>query len=481
MSLKKTVAILAAAGALAAISVPAMALENEFHGYYTLRGYVSNYNDAAAADVNPSALRHHERANQYAEQRARIFYTGKASDDLKLVTAFEMDTRFGGVTNGKYTNTSDAGVLDGDGINFETKWVYLDFNALPQINIKTGLMPYKDSIKGLFIDADVPAVMTTTKLGAFTLGLGYARFNEANQTNSGFSAGHLGDKATDLLIADSSIAITKDAKVGLSYYLLANYQTQTAATASGVNAAGTAFVTPVAAVDNRNPVTLHTIALNADAKVGPLALSGFAAAQLGQQRNIVPANETHYNGYALNAAARLAAGPGTAKIAGLWVSGDEGTDTHNNGWVGSGVQSYNESGLMLLVRNNATSGTTTTNEFLRRTITNVILATAGYDAKIGAKGYLNANLGMAWAAKNMGFGRANISTAGVTNASNYLGTELALETGYKVYDNLTASVQGAYLLLGGYYKKTAADNLVVSDLKNPDNPYTARLVLTYAF
>ena len=115
MSLKKTVAIAAAVGALAAISVPAMALENEFHGFYTIKGFVSNFNDGGAADLSPAALRKNERANNYAEQRARIFYTGKASDDLKLVTAFEMDTRFGGVTNGKYTNTSDGGVLDGDG------------------------------------------------------------------------------------------------------------------------------------------------------------------------------------------------------------------------------------------------------------------------------------------------------------------------------------------------------------------------------
>ena len=42
MNLKKTAAIAAAAGALAAISVPAMALENEFHGMYRMFGYMTN-------------------------------------------------------------------------------------------------------------------------------------------------------------------------------------------------------------------------------------------------------------------------------------------------------------------------------------------------------------------------------------------------------------------------------------------------------
>ena len=35
--------------------------------------------------------------NNYFEQRARLQYTAKVSDDLKLVTHFELDTRFGGI------------------------------------------------------------------------------------------------------------------------------------------------------------------------------------------------------------------------------------------------------------------------------------------------------------------------------------------------------------------------------------------------
>ncbi len=58
--------------------------------------------------------------------------------------------------------------------------------------------------------------------------------------------------------------------------------------------------------------------------------------------------------------------------------------------------------------------------------------------------------------------------------NNFMGTEFNVETGYKLYDNLTASVQGAYVILGGYY----------SDMDNgrdPANPFTARLALNYAF
>lgn len=476
MSLKKVVAIAAAAGALAAISVPAMALENEFHGFYQIKGFLSNYNNGAAGDQSPTVLGDKARANNYAEQRARIFYTGKASDDLKLVTAFELDTRFGGATDGKYYGSSDAGVRDGDGINLETKWVYLDFNATSNINVKTGLMPYKDSIKGLFIDADMPFVMTKTKLGDATVGLGYSRFNEADQANNttNFGAGHLGKNASDLLVLDTSFAVNKDTKVGFSYYMLANYGPAANTIYSSPTAVGTA------ATDKNNLQVLHTLALSGEGKVGPLSLSGFAAMQTGNQKNAPSAGKnTTYHGYALNAAAKLAVGPGTAKVAALCVSGDDGSDAHNNAWIGSGVQSYNENGMMLIVRNNATSGTTNTNEFVKRTISNVALATIGYDAKIGAKGYANANLGLAWNLKNAG-NPTRTAAGGGRNASNYLGTEIALEGGYKVYDNLTASVQAAYLILGGAYDKTSLKNNGVT-AETPENPYTTRLVLTYAF
>jgi hypothetical protein len=228
---------------------------------------------------------------------------------------------------------------------------------------------------------------------------------------------------------------------------------------------------------------LHTLGLNADAKIGPLAVSGVAGMQLGHRKNsriVGTTGNTNFHGYLLNAAAKLAVGPGTAKVGGLYASGDEGGDNHNNGWQGTAAQSYNETGLMILARNNAQGGTTTTSEFVRRTLTNLILANAGFDAKIGPKAYLNTNVGIAWAAKNNGFGKVTIPGTTTTNASNYLGTEIALEGGYKVYDNLTASLQAAYLFTGSYYNNIAADS-VAGNLKDSEDPYLARVILTYAF
>jgi len=229
-------------------------------------------------------------------------------------------------------------------------------------------------------------------------------------------------------------------------------------------------------------MVLHTLGANAEAKLGVLTVSGFAALQMGNQKNVVGNQSVNFHGYAFNALAKAAVGPGTAKFGGLYVSGDEASDAHINSWQTTtpNVQSYNDSGLMLLVRNNAQSGTTTSNEFVRRNISNVILAHGGYDAKIGAKGYLNGNVGVAWGAKNATTSSIDAGT-GRRNATNYIGTEIALEGGYKVYDNLTASAQAAYLITGGAFKGSAADNATTGSTSDPENPYTARLVLTYAF
>lgn len=487
MSLKKTVAIVAAAGALAAISVPAMAFENEFHGTYTFNGIFSNFQDGASGDYNPTLKKEHAQMNNYFEQRGRLQYIAKVSDDLKLVTHFELDTRFGGITDNKYTNSNDSGRLDADGISLETKHVYLDFNLGNNFNVKTGVQPYKDSIKGLFIDADIPAVITTTKLGAFTMGLGFSRFAEDYQGAGGTTL-RLGDGAKDLFFMDNSIAITKDTKAGFSYYLLADYS----ATPTG----GTA----TALLDTHTKdqaILLNTFAVNAETKIGPLSLSGFGAMQVGHQKHIVGAGPVldrtseYFHGYAANVAAKVAVGPGTLKTGLLFASGNNNTapDNQNRSWVSTGVNSYNEGGMMILVRATQNSPSST-DRYLKKVVTNVALATVGFDANLTDKVFANANVGCGWAPSSNGAPldkQAPFSLkAADPNSGDYLGTEINFETGYKVNANLTLRAQAAYMFLGPYYKNSAnITNPAVpgglNPVGNPDNPYTMRLLASFKF
>jgi hypothetical protein len=496
-----------------------MAFENEFHGMYKFKFIMSDQDNGGTGTdsiFTPTSNKDKAKANSYLEQRARINYIAKASDDLKLVTAFELDARFGGTNNVKYGPTvatdsagnkiavagsQDAGVLDSDGVSLETKWVYLDFNVNPvNTNVKVGILPYKDSIKGVFLDADLAAAYTTTKVGPATLGLGFARAYDASglqiatTAGTGSTPGFVGDKTTDIYLVDAKVNVTKDIAFGGSYYFVSDTMPFEARFAQGTTTA----------LNSRDGQTLlHTVAVNANAKVGPATLSGFAAKQFGSYIN--GTSKSDLQGYAFNAAAAVAIGPVNVRAAGLYTSGDDGRDSHLTSWQpvktynanaafggsgkqagattsstggsGSSVTSYNESGMMLLIRNTAQNNTNT-DRYIVGTPDNqgkgLFLATLGVDANITPKFYTNANVGVAWANKNA------IVTS--RNGSNYMGTEINVETGYKLYDNLTASLQAAYVLLGGAYTDTIQKvGTTTANNGTPADPYTARVVLSYAF
>ena len=453
MSLKKTAAIAAAVGALAAISVPAMALENEFHGMYKLKYFVSDYDNGGAGYINPDANREKLTANNYFEQRARIFYTAKANDDLKLVTAFEIDSVFGDKAQGSLTTANVAsgaigfrnsgGALESDSVNIETKHVYLDFK-IPSTPVK---------VTGYFRGYD-------------------QSFFSTSSTERGLND-------VDIVALNADFNINKDLKVGGAYYLYS---------------------------DNRDstPTILHTFGINADAKVGPLGVSGFAALQQGYKSKSptvagLAGAHKHFNGYALNGAVKLPIGPGNLRSAILFTSGDNQEDATDTSWQSvnqslnapsqglnsltqSSTNSYNDSNMMLLNRAVNMQGTTTDRAIVYDTNNKsqgVFLYSLGYDATITPKLYANGNVGFAWVAKQNKNKPVDPATRH-QNLTNFQGAEINLETGYKMYDNLTASIQAAYVILGGYYANSATNSVAVST-KDPENPYTARVVLSYAF
>ena len=455
MKLNKKLMILAAAGALGAMTASsAMAFENEFHGSYTLKYFLSNYENGSFGFIGDKMTTENRKASNFFDSRARLLYTAKANDDLKLITAFEIDSVFGDKSQASATRNQGA-AMESDATNLETKWVYLNFK-IPStpVRVTAGIQPIKDAYKGVFIDADLAGVNTVTTVGPATIGVGYFRAYDQSYFNTAITT--KGTDNLDIVAVSADVNINKNLKVGSAYYLYSDDR-------------------------NSSPTKIHVFGLNADAKIGKLGLSGFAAMQQGVRNG--SASHVVYNGYAFNAAAKMPVGPGNLRTAFLFVTGDDGQDGVNTAWQaitqtqnltpGAPVNSYAESNMMLMNRAPNMQGTTADVNLIN-SINNkdqgVIEATMGYDATITPKLYANANVGVAWAAKNHKTNR--LSQA---NGTNFLGTEVNVETGYKMYDNLTASVQAAYLFLGGYYNGVAAGG------KDPEDPYTARVLLKYAF
>ncbi|RNC72272.1 MAG: histidine kinase [Desulfuromonadales bacterium] len=464
--MKKKLLAVAAAGALtAATAVPALALENEFHGMFRLFGTVANYgqSNSSTGATSGSTLTAPELADNaptrnFVEQRARLMYIAKANDDLKLVTHFEIDSRWG---DSSYTNGRNVGgAIGADTVDIETKNVYLDFN-IPStpMNFKVGIQPFIDSYGGIFVNADIAGAQAIAKYAGFTNTLGFFRFTEA--------VGTLPGKADrDLFVADVKYDITKDIKLGGSYYLMHS----------------DLVVTP--GVGNPNAYT-HMVGLNSSMKFDPVTLNVFGLYQFGDNPGPISSSNTgnaintpatrnsKVDAYALGATAKAKLGPGTLKLAGIYVSGEQQTPAGAAGkdtgafQAVAGESNFFAADMYILLRNKYNINS---DRALVHTVSNVTGGFIGYDANITSKLFANVNVGAAWAAQVTNKGTASEPD------SNYLGTELNAEVGYRLFDNMTASVLGAYVILGDFYQKTkgGTDN-------NFDDPYRASLMLNYAF
>ena len=435
---KKLLAVSAACALTAATAVPALALENEFHGMFRVFGIANNFGDGSngyifSDDPSKNMLAKHPKTRSYVEQRARLMYIAKANDDLKLVTHFEIDSRWG---DASYNDggRGKGGAIGADSTNIETKNVYLDFN-IPStaINAKVGIQPWTDSYGGIFVNADMAGALVSARYAGFNNSLGWFRFNEENKSIPG--------KATqDFLVLDSKYNLTKDIKVGGSYYLLTTDYEQWDSTRT------------------------HMVGLNGEFKLDPTTINLFCMYQFGDtpfSRN------SDLSAFAAGGTAKGKLGIGTMKVSALYISGDRNTGGADRDEDSSAFQviakesNFYAADMQIMLRNKYNMNSDKAIVFNMngaRENEGFIGGFVGYDANFTPKVYGSANAG---------FGAA----ANTNNASNYLGTEVNAEIGYKLFDNMTASLQGAYMFLGDYF----------DDAGDLDDPYQTRIMLNYAF
>lgn len=429
--MKKFLAVTTACALFSAIAVPALALENEFHGMFRTLGTINNYAAGGAGGFLPEE---NAATRTLIEQRARLMYIAKANDDLKLVTQFEIDSRWGDAAYGNGRNT--GGAIGADQVNLETKNVYLDFNVPAgsintSVNAKVGIQPWIDSYGGILVNADMAGALVSAKFDGFTNSFGWFRFDDER--------GSLPGKANrDFLVIDSKRDLAKGVKVGGSYYLLADDRST-----------------------SDNTLT-HMVGLNGEFQLDPVTLGVFGMYQFGDTAGVP---DSDLSAYAFGATAKAKAGRGVVKTSLLYVSGDKTTGEgkgSNAFQVVSSESTFYPADMQILLRNKwSISSDRGLVQDLNGAKDNEGLMGAfiGYDVDISSRLFANANAGVAAAANAEG--------------DNFLGTEVNAEAGYRLFDNLTASVQGAYFVLGGYYDDGPTEKA--------DNPYQARVMLNYVF
>ncbi len=454
--MKKKLIIAAAVAGVAAAAVPAMALENEFHGMYKFSAYQSNFFNGATMSATQAnnVLNKDVHSGFFAEQRARLQYIAKANDNLKLVTHFELDTRFGGKAEGYLGTTSnDAGSLDADQLTLETKNIYLDVNCpITGANFKVGIQPWADAYQSLFLLADMTGVYATKGFGPATASLGWFRFDD-NTVAPSSTAGTTftsapGKLTSDLFVLDGKYAINKEMKVGASYY---NVQADTGAQTGG---------------DNFQ--LLHMIGLNADLTFGPANIKPMFAYQFGDFNT-----NDKITAFMLGAVTKTKVGPGAVNFSAIYLSGDDSTAAGSKRkdfqTVGANQTYFNTANMWLLVRNGGAVNSSTS--ILGNDMTvggrGLMGVFAGYEGTMD-KVFYNANLGYAQIAKAQ------------AQEKKTIGTEINAQVGYKLYDNLSASAAVAYAILGkGMDSATAGERFAgANDAKDP---YAINLQLSYVF
>ena len=401
------------------------------------------------------------------EQRARIQYIAKASDDLRLVTFFEIDSSWG---DGAYQNGRGTGAgAGGDTVNIETKNVFLDFN-IPStpVNMKVGLQPWSDAYKGIIYNNDLAGALATGKFDALTAQAAFFRtYDQGGNTT-------LGKKNVDVYVLDGKFALTKDTTLGASYYVFYNDTNE-------------------AAAQGENGMT-HTLGLKGATKLGIVDLDAFALYQTGNTLydyrtdagNVGSTKDV--SAWAAQIAASANLGMATVRGALLYTSGDDRKDAsesnafqviQENANLASPPTfsaqggNYYSANMLLLFRNVVN---TDSDQAIVANLNNgnhgVMAGFLGTDIKVNDKFTIVANLGAAWNSEDQD------TDVNGTKDDAYLGTEVNLNLNYKLYPNLTATLQGAYLMLGKYYDKSV---VTTSGTKDPADPYLAGLMFNYTF
>lgn len=463
MKNSKVMAAFVTLALVAAAATPVMALENEFHGSYTIFYDLTNYTAAGnygwAGQSNFTGLAKDAKTENFVPQRVRLGYTAKANADVKLVTMFELDYSYLG--NSSYVNARNGGGgLGADTVNIETKNLYLDLNLPNKVNAKIGMQNNTDAFKGMIFNYnDMAGLQVSQDYDNAKLTAGLFRFSDRAMST-------LGRYTNDMFTLDGKFNVSKETKVGAAYYYIGdNRENGSITTPSAAPIGQAADGSPIYATSTtftktakpNNDVKVHTLGLNAETVVGPLTLNGFVLTQFGDLSSTQKAK-----GYAFNLGAKMPLAGGTVRSEFLYAAGGKNslyvTASDNGGTEGGG---FYDNEMIFLSRDKNNYGIDSAivydvNNFNQ----GVIVGSVGYDYPFTAKLSGSVNVGFAAVANSIG-----------ANKSDYLGTEINAETNYKLMSDVTIGARAGYVFLGDYFKASPA----------LDSPYDVKLIVKYVF
>ena len=226
--MSKVTRILLAIGLILAVATPALA-EFKLNGYYRLMAHGGEVRSGGSLDESGgfdgnNAKDEKGDSRQMVDQRLRMQLTYSLNDNVSIVYFGEVDTVWGERDKNNYYDSANAGAdgysasggggrLGADGVNVETKNVYLDLKA-GDMAARLGIQTLADAYQGVVFFDDMAAANLTYKLGATTLNGFYSKWDEDDNRSDwddrDFWGANVSHKFSDNFTAGASVYFEDD-------------------------------------------------------------------------------------------------------------------------------------------------------------------------------------------------------------------------------------------------------------------------------
>lgn len=425
MSKYLTVAV--AALTAVAIAAPAMA-DQKISGYYRLQAITDTVNGDPADN---------KKAESQIDQRFRLRYQNNLNEYVHFVYFGEVDVPWGQPSKGAI---GQGGRSSADGVNVETKNVYLDFKIPNSIfSFRTGIQGFGDNFDNVFVADDLNGVQANMAFAPnFGTTLAYFKFDEGAKMNW---------DDQDLYALKNKLMINHDFHMNFDGYYLD---------------------------ENAAKIDLYTLGVSADAKMGAAGLTGWVAYQFGTDEN-AGAPDTDISAWAASVKGKMDIGAAKTALRLTYFSeDDDAQDDLSFNEVANGAFQFADENLSIFysdVYYNNTSGG-------RHAITDAvnqgyglfaINATADF-TKLPGNCYVKTGLGYFMSIDDSRNNEAVASKQG-TN----LGIEAAVRVGTKIAEKVDVSLNGAYAFLGDFYDAAPGGG------QDPDNMYKVNFMINVPY
>lgn len=448
--MSKSLKICIAVAAMLAVAAPAMA-QVKFSGVFAVQGYHQNFDNSGGQ----LAVEDKKNSRSFIDQRFRPKVDYKLNDYVSLTYFAEIDTVWGSNAQPAAGQTTPAagqgGMLGTDGINVESKQIFVDFK-IPDTShkLRLGLHYLNDPFQNIIFADDMAAAALNGKLGPLDYRVIYAKFAEGNMFNA---------DDVDLYGADLSHKYGDFANAGVSLYYL-NHNGTAVSGSAGLGA---------------EPRELFWAGINGDYRFANFAVEGYFVYQFGDFNTGLP-NEQDSEAFAASIKGRMVIPNGDLGLRYIYFSEDDDV-TDRNRWMGSmtnggGHEFAGENMMIFLVDRDVMNAGK--NRFAMR---DAVAAGYGLHAVIATGNFKNlpmgtfANLGLGgfWAADdNPGGGIAQRS-------GQTLGYEATAKVGKMFAEKFELSLRGSYAFIGKFYEDQVINN------NDPDDAYTVALMARVPF